>query len=152
MQEVVCLVLDWSEISGDTLYMKKIQNNNYWSSRWPWHPEEEQRLTVEDSFPDWLTTLEATTTPTSLVIIYLFVEVVRYSGSPLISISCKLLLRDFSSRLAIAVIIKTVALRMDQEAWLTVRDVVDKGCNLSFTVVREKEREEKYQNTKNHRN
>jgi hypothetical protein len=38
----------------------------------------------------------------------------------------------------IAVIIKTVALRMDQEEWLTVRDVVDKGYNLSFTVVRER--------------
>jgi len=49
-----------------------------------------------------------------------------------------LLLRDFSSILAIAVIIKTVALRMDQEEWLTVRDVVDKGYNLSFTVVRER--------------
>jgi len=91
-----------------------------------------------DSFLDWLTTLAATTTRTSLVIIYLFVEVVRYSGSPLISISCKLLLRDFSSSLAIAVVIKTVALRMDQEARLTVRDVVHKGYNLSFSVVRER--------------
>lgn len=134
-------------ISGDTLYMKKVQNNNYWSSWWPWHPEEEQRLKVEDSFLDWLTTLEATTTPTSLVIIYIFVEVVRYSGSPLISISCKLLLRDFSSSLAIAVIIKTVALRMDQEARLTVRDIVDKGYNLSFSVVRERRKITKHKKT-----
>jgi len=86
-------------------------------------------MTVDDFFLDWLKTLEATTTHTSLVIIYIFVEVVRYSGSPLISISCKLLLRDFYSSLAKAVIIKTVALRMDQEARLTVRDVVDKGYN-----------------------
>ena len=50
-----------------------------------------------------------------------------------------MLLRDFSSSLAIVVIIKTVALRMDQEAWLTVRDVLDKGYNLSFPVMREKE-------------
>jgi hypothetical protein len=50
-----------------------------------------------------------------------------------------MLLRDFSSSLAIAVVIKTVALRMDQEAWLTVRDVLDKGYNLSFPVMREKE-------------
>ena len=28
---------------------------------------------------------------------------------------------------------------MDQEAWLTVRDVLDKGYNLSFPVMREKE-------------
>jgi len=56
-----------------------------------------------------------------------------------------LLLRDFSSSLAKAVIIKTVGLRMDQEARLTVRDVVDKGYNLSFCVVRERG---KYQNTK----
>jgi hypothetical protein len=50
-----------------------------------------------------------------------------------------MLLRDVSSSLAIAAIIKTVALRMDQEARLTVRDVVDKGYNLSFSVMREKE-------------
>jgi hypothetical protein len=50
-----------------------------------------------------------------------------------------MLLRDVSSSLAIAVIIKTVALRMDQEARLTVRDVFDKGYNLSFSVMREKE-------------
>lgn len=30
---------------------------------------------------------------------------------------------------------------MDQEARLTVRDVVDKGYNLSFSVVRKREKE-----------
>lgn len=50
-----------------------------------------------------------------------------------------MLLRDVSSSLAIAVIIKTVALRMEQEARLTVRDVVDKGYNLYFSDTTEKE-------------